>query len=132
MPTCCSLRVLVADDSALLRRLLAEAIGEVEGVDVVAEAADGAAALAGVQTARPDVVVMDLQMPVVGGLLALRALRRSGGWPQVIMLTNHAGDVYRQACLDEGADHFFDKSDGTDSVVDVLRTLASSRVAVAA
>ena len=132
MLACSPVRVLVADDSPLLRRLLAEAIGEVDGVDVVAEAADGAAALAGVQTQRPDVVVMDLQMPVVGGLLALRALRRSGGWPQVIMLTNHAGDVYRQACLNEGADHFFDKSAGTDPVVEVLRALASSGLAEAA
>ena len=125
-----SVRVLVADDSSQLRRLLADAIGGVDGVEVVAEAADGAAALAAVRTYRPDVVVLDLQMPVVGGLVALRALRQSGARlagvrPRVIVLTNHAGGPYREACLAEGADHFFDKSADMEGMLAVLHGLAA-------
>lgn len=67
-----SLRVLIADDSPVLRRLLRDAINEVDGVDVVAEAGDGVEAVRGVQTARPQVVVLDLQMPRKGGIQALR------------------------------------------------------------
>ena len=124
-------RVLVADDSSVLRRLLSRAIGEVDGVEVVAEVADGAAALAGVRTHRPDVLVLDLQMPLVGGLAALRALRQSGARPggarpRVIVLTNHAGARYRDACLAEGADYFFDKSADMEPMLGVLHTLAAS------
>ena len=118
-------RVLVADDSLLLRRLLADAIAEVEGVEVVAEASDGRAALDGVAAHRPAVVVLDLQMPGMGGLDALQALRRSGPLPRVIVLTNHAGDPYRRACVAAGADHFFDKSADMDRMLDVLRAWAT-------
>ena len=126
MTSCLSLRVLVADDSAVLRRLLADAIDEVDGVEVVAQAADGVLALSGVQDHHPDVVVMDLQMPVMGGVAALKSLRASGLHPRVIMLTNHADDHYRQACLTAGADHFFDKSGEMSQVLDVLRGWAGA------
>ena len=118
-------RVLVADDSDLLRRLLCDAIEEVDGVEVVAEASDGVEALDGVRAHTPAVVVLDLQMPVMGGLTALRRLGADGPRPHVIVLTNHTDDVYRSACLDAGADHFFDKSAGVDRVLDVLRQLAA-------
>jgi CheY-like chemotaxis protein len=72
------------------------------------------------------VVVLDLQMPVMGGLSALQELRADGPRPRVIVLTNHAGDAYRQACLAAGADHFFDKSTEMDRVLDVLRAWATA------
>ncbi len=119
-------RVLVADDSALLRRLLCDAIQEVEGVEVVAEAADGVEALDGVHVHEPGVVVLDLQMPVMGGLTALHRLCANGVRPHVIVLTNHADAMYRTACLEAGADHFFDKSAGIDRVLDVLRQMTAA------
>jgi len=118
-------RVLVADDSSLLRRLLRDAIEEVEGVEVVAEAANGAAALSEVEAHHPSVVVLDLQMPVMGGLSALQCLRAQGRDPRVIVLTNHADETYREACLEAGADHFFDKSSELDRVLEVLRQWAT-------
>jgi len=118
-------RVLVADDSSLLRRLLRDAIEEVEGVEVVAEAANGAAALSEVEAHHPSVVVLALQMPVMGGLSALQCLRAQGRDPRVIVLTNHADETYREACLEAGADHFFDKSSELDRVLEVLRQWAT-------
>ena len=126
MPLRPSVRVLVADDSPRLRRLLRDAIEEVDGVEVVAEAADGQEALHRVQACAPGVVVLDLQMPVMGGLLALQHLREAGRLPRVIVLTNHADVMYREACLEAGADHFFDKSAELDRVLDVLRDLAEA------
>ena len=116
MPTPVPVRVLVADDSDLLRRLLCDASGEVDGV----------AALDGVAAHRPGVVVLDLQMPVVGGLAALQTLRAGGRTPRVIVLTNHADAVYREACLEAGADHFFDKSSEFERVLEVLRQWAGT------
>ena len=126
MPLRPSVRVLVADDSPRLRRLLRDAIEEVEGVEVVAEAADGQEALHRIRACAPGVVVLDLQMPVMGGLLALQHLREAGRLPRVIVLTNHADAMYREACLVAGADHFFDKSAELDWVLDVLRDLAEA------
>lgn len=117
------LRVLIADDSPVLRRLLRDAIDEVEGVNVVAEAGDGFEAVRGVQTARPQVVVLDLQMPRKGGIQALREILADPSPPCLIVLTNHPDDLYREACLTAGADHFFDKSGELDGVLDVLRAL---------
>ncbi|WP_412068099.1 response regulator transcription factor [Rubrivirga sp. IMCC43871] len=119
-------RVLLADDSDLLRSLLRDAIDEVEGVEVVAEAADGAQAVVGVGQHRPGVVVLDLQMPVMNGLAALKALRQARAAARVIMLTNHADDLYREACLQAGADHFLDKSAGVEHVLDILREWAQT------
>ena len=130
MPRPDPVRVLVADDSDLLRRLLCDAIGEVEGVEVVAEAADGVAALDGIRAHAPGVVVLDLQMPVMGGLTALHRLGAEAVRPHVIVLTNHADEVYRSACLEAGADHFFDKSAEVDRVLDVLRQLVAAPAVV--
>lgn len=110
----------------MLRRLLADAITEVDGVEVVAEAPDGRAALEGIERHAPSVVVMDLQMPGMGGLPALQALRQRGDTARVIVLTNHAGETYRDACLAAGADHFFDKSRDMDAVLTVLRDWAGA------
>ena len=124
-PPPAALRVLLADDSDTLRRLLRDAIDEVEGVEVVAEVPDGAAALVAIRNDAPEVVVLDVQMPVMGGLEALPAIVKRSPRPRVIMLTNHSDDVYREACLSAGADHFFDKSSEVDSLLDVLRVWAS-------
>ena len=118
-------RVLTADDSAAVRRLLADEVGGVPGVEVVAQAADGAAALAAVQAHRPGVVVLDVQMPGMGGLPALRSLRALGPRPRVIVLTNHTADAYRQSCLAAGADHFFDTPTEVDRALNVLRAWAA-------
>ncbi|WP_420454085.1 response regulator [Rubrivirga sp.] len=125
MPGLSRVRVLVADDSPLLRRLLRDAIEEIDRVEVVAEVGDGAAAVDGVRAHRPDVVVLDLQMPVLGGMAALQRLRADGHTLRVIVLTNHSESPYRDACLRAGADHFFDKSAGIDRVLDVVRGLAA-------
>lgn len=122
-------RVLVADDSPLLRALLRDAIDEVEGVEVVAEAADGLQAVNGVGEHHPGVVVLDLQMPVMNGLAALKALRAARTAARVIMLTNHADDAYRDACLSAGADYFLDKSSGVDRVLEILRDWAGGEEA---
>ena len=118
-----ALRVLITDDSPALRRLLRDAVGEVDGVEVVAEAGDGAAALREIQRSCPDVLVLDLSMPGKGGIDTLVELRGERRRPHVIVLTNHADEVYREACLTVGADHFFDKSAEIDCVLDVLRGL---------
>jgi DNA-binding NarL/FixJ family response regulator len=99
-------RVVIADDQALVRtgfRMILTA----EGMDVVAEAADGLEAVDAVRRTRPDVVLMDIRMPQVDGLEAVRRiLTGKPDEPSVIMLTTFDLDQYVYAALNAGASGF--------------------------
>jgi DNA-binding NarL/FixJ family response regulator len=117
------LKVLVVDDSSLVRTRLAGLMAEAAAVEAVAEAGSAAEALLAVPRFRPDVVILDLQMPEGSGLDLLRSLRRSDPSPIVVVLTNHTGDHYRRACREGGADFFFDKSTDLERVLEVVAAL---------
>lgn len=84
------LRVLIVDDSALMRRLLREAVAEDAGVEVVAEAADGAAALRAMAEHQPDVTLLDIEMPVLDGFGVLRRRALFGGPGTVVVVSSAA------------------------------------------
>ena len=101
-----TVRVLVVDDQALVRsgfRLVLEASG---GIDVVGEAADGQQALALAAELRPDVVLMDLRMPVMDGLVATRRLLTGSGGPRVLVLTTFDLDEHVYDAMKAGASGF--------------------------
>ncbi|MFI1096662.1 response regulator [Streptomyces sp. NPDC020917] len=98
-------RVVIADDQELVRtgfRMILTA----RGVDVVGEAADGAEAVALVRELRPDVVLLDIRMPVMDGLEAARRILALPGACRVIMLTTFDLDAYVYAALSAGASGF--------------------------
>jgi two-component system, NarL family, nitrate/nitrite response regulator NarL len=82
-----TLRVLVVDDQALFRKALAGLVNAQLDMTVVGEADNGLEALAGVRTLAPDVVVMDVNMPVAGGVEGVRAIRGAGYSTKIVMLT---------------------------------------------
>jgi YesN/AraC family two-component response regulator len=94
------LRVLVVDDEPIARRVLIEELALLPGVDIAGEAADGAEALAQIAALAPDLVLLDLQIPVMTGLEVLKRLGNTGR-PLVIMVT--AYDQYMREALDGGA-----------------------------
>jgi DNA-binding NarL/FixJ family response regulator len=96
----------------------------VEGVGLVAAATNPAEALGAIRTSIPDVLVLDIQMPGGSGVEVLRAVRQAGLPTVVIILTNYATPWYRDTCLSDGADYFFDKSTEFDKVADVVERLA--------
>lgn len=118
-----SLKVVIADDSALLREGLARLLATVEDVELVGQAADGIAALQLAQTLRPDALILDLRMPGRNGVEVLQDVRREG-WPvAVIVLTSFPYPQYRERCLAAGADYFFDKAEAFEQISTVLRQL---------
>nr|BFE78957.1 hypothetical protein GCM10020093_015580 [Planobispora longispora] len=119
------IRVVIADDQALVRagvRMLLEAAGEME---VCGEAVDGSQALQLAERLRPDVLLMDLRMPVMDGLEASR--RILGAWPaaRIVILTTFAEDENVYAALRAGAIGFLVKDDEPERMVDAVRRAAS-------
>lgn len=101
--------VLLADDHAAIRVGMRMVIGTQPGLTVVGEAADGAKAVDMARVLRPDVVLMDLRMPVVDGIRATREITRAG-WSKVLVLTTFDHDSYLFGALEAGADGFLLKS----------------------
>ncbi|HJW88212.1 MAG TPA: response regulator transcription factor [Dehalococcoidia bacterium] len=105
-------RVLLADDSPRIREALRGLLGSWDGLSVVAEASDGREALAKVEKAQPDVLVLDLHMPGMGALEVLNALKgATGSTAAVIVISCDAAEKYRSLALSSGAFGFLAKDD---------------------
>ena len=121
-PSIVGLRVLIADDYSDMRRLLRIQL-ERAGVDVVGEAADGAETVALARELMPDVIVMDLAMPVMDGLQALPEIRTVAPGATVVVLSGFASSLLEDKAIAAGATRFLEKGVGMD-VVGVLEALA--------
>lgn len=119
------IRVLVVDDDPLVRSALTMVLGDVAGIRLVGEAADGDEVIAAVQAHRPDVVLMDIRMPRLDGLAATELLRRRENPPEVIVLTTfHADDQVLRA-LRVGATGFLLKDTKPVEIVAAIRRVAA-------
>ena len=117
-------RVLLADDHRMLRDSLRRSLEE-HGFDVVGEAADGAEAVRLTEALAPDVVLMDVSMPLLDGVEATRQVSRMTPRPQVVMLTMHAdGDVMARA-IQAGDVGYLVKDCSIDDVLATVRLAAS-------
>ena len=120
-------RVLLVDDEALMRAGLRLMIDGAHGIEVIGEAADGAAALEQVRALTPDVVLMDIRMPRMTGLEALRALQAEGDAARVVMLTAFDTDDFLLEALRAGAVSFLLKDSPPAEVVQAVLDAAADR-----
>lgn len=104
------IRVLLVDDEAMMRAGLRAILSAAQDIEVVAEAADGRAAVRTALAHRPDVVLLDIRMPVLDGLSAADELRRMLPRTAVIMLTTFSEDEYIAGALEAGVSGFLLKS----------------------
>ncbi|MFH8484972.1 response regulator transcription factor [Streptomyces longisporoflavus] len=117
-------RVVIVDDEELVRMALRLVIDGEPDLSVVAEAADGNAAIAVVDEHRPDVVLMDVRMPVRDGLSATRELLARAEPPRVLMLTTFDSDDLVLGALQAGALGFVLKDTRPAQILDAVRTVA--------
>jgi len=94
------------------------------GVEVD-QARDAVEALGRADSLTPDLVILDLHLPGIGGVELLSRLKQKHPEATVAILTNHANDQYRRECLIRGAAHFFDKSLQFDCIAEIVRSHAS-------
>jgi DNA-binding NarL/FixJ family response regulator len=124
------LKVIVADDHAGFRELLTGFLRS-QGVEVVGVAKNGTEAVEQADQCSPDLVLMDISMPKLGGFEATRMIKRLHPKTKVVIISSHTGEVYRKAAMENSADGFIEK----DSIKGALLSLIgnegrSIRVAV--
>lgn len=112
------LRTLIVDDEAIARKVLREELDSRDDVEIIGEAADGATALAKISADRPDLVLLDLQMPGMGGLDVVRNLGSETHVPFVIIVT--AYDKYALQAFEAGAIDYLLKPVGSERLSDAV------------
>jgi two-component system response regulator DesR len=119
------IRVLLVDDQAVVRRALRTRLHLEPDLEVIGEAATGREALALAQTLRPDVVLMDLAMPVMDGIAATAALGRALPRSAVVILSIYDDAGTREQAAAAGAVAFVEKRGATDALLPAIRLAAA-------
>jgi two-component system NarL family response regulator len=117
------IRILIVDDHALLRAGLSASLGAEPDMEIVAAAANGQEAVEVFRQHQPDIVVMDLKMPVMGGVEAIKAIRRQSPAARIVVLSTYEGDddIYR--ALQAGAASYLLKDTLAEDLVRVIREI---------
>lgn len=117
------IKIVLADDHAMLREGLSLLIKSQHDMEVVAEASDGVEAIDAVRTYRPDLVLLDIAMPKINGLDAVRLILQATPETRVIMLSRYEKEAYVHQALDAGAMGYVVKGSPGKDLLDAIRTV---------
>jgi DNA-binding NarL/FixJ family response regulator len=120
-------KILIADDSSLFRDRIKSLLNSINNNSVVYEAENGVEALQLIMEKEPDLAILDIRMPEMNGIEVLKKIREMGLRTKVCMLTNFPYKQYKDKCLEEGADYFFDKNQDIHQILDVIFGLANGK-----
>ena len=116
-----AIRILIADDHAIVREGLRGLIGSEDGMELVGEAVDGAEAVEKARALQPDVILLDLVMPRMSGLEAIAGLRRDESAARILVLTSFAEDDKVLAAIKAGALGYLLKDSSPEELLDAIR-----------
>ncbi len=124
------IKILIVDDSAVMRRCIHNALITHADLEVIGTANNGAAAVAFVQRTRPDIIILDIEMPIMDGIAALREIRKSDWSLPIIMFSSltQAGTQTTLTALTEGASDYVGKPENTRDVQEFLTTLQQTLI----
>lgn len=125
-----TIRILLADDHAVVRKGIREFLQDDENIQVIAEAQDGIEALEMIAREQPDVAVFDIQMPRLNGLDATRRVRQEFPSVRVLILTAYEDDPYIFAAFQAGASGYLLKTSGPDEMIQAVRAIAAGETAL--
>ena len=117
------MRILIADDHAIVREGLRNILGAEPDIEIVGEATDGEEAISKTKEVEPDIVLMDITMPGMNGLEATRQIKQDSPDVKILVLTMHEGDEYFFKFLDAGASGYFVKGGSSSELVSALRAV---------
>ena len=122
------MRVLIADDHEIMREGLRALLESHRGIEVIGEATNGQEALDKVAELHPDIVLMDISMPVMNGLDATRAIKQAHPDVKILILTMHEGEAYFFNILEAGASGYFIKGGSAADLVTALQVVEKGDV----
>lgn len=123
-----TIRIMLVDDHPILRSGLAALLGLEPDLDVIEEVSSGEEAVARAQTLRPDVVVMDIDMPGMGGMEATRQIAALETGTRVLVLTSHSEAEYLLPVLEAGGSGYVQKTRADADLIAAIRTVARDEV----
>lgn len=121
------IRIMVVDDHPLLREGIAAVLAHEETIEIVAEAANGQEAIERFRSVHPDVTLMDLRLPDINGIEAIRVIRNEFPSARFIVLTTYLGDVQALRALQAGATGYMLKTMLRTELIDTIRTVDAGR-----
>ncbi|MBS4537207.1 response regulator transcription factor [Clostridium sp. D2Q-11] len=116
-----NISIMIADDHSLMRQGLKKILELEEGLQVIAEAADGEEAILKAIEKRPNVILLDINMPTVNGIEALRRLKDVGSESKIIILTIHDDREYLFQTVNMGADGYVLKDSDSDTLIKAIK-----------
>ena len=123
-----AIRTLLVDDSRIITDILESFLADTGRIDVVGVATDGREAIAKTRTLRPELVVMDINMPNVNGLRASAIIKAEHPEARIVLLTLKADEAHRRAARKVGVDGFCDKLRMEEELPDAIRSLFPDRM----
>jgi two-component system invasion response regulator UvrY len=117
------INVMLVDDHDLVRTGIRRLLDDIDGIKVVAEAVDGEQAIRQVRNKRPDVILMDVSMPGIGGLEATRKITRSLPDMKIIAVTIHDNDPFPARLLEAGAAGYITKGSDIREIISAIRSV---------
>jgi DNA-binding NarL/FixJ family response regulator len=122
------MRVMIADDHLIMREGLRALLESHEGIEVIGEATNGQEAIDQVAALKPDIVLLDISMPVMNGLEATRAIKKASPEVKILILTMHEGEAYFFNILEAGASGYFIKGGSASDLVTALQVVDNGNV----
>lgn len=122
--------VLIAEDHHEVRKGLTALLSMEQDIELIGEAEDGNEAVMMVKDLRPDVVIMDISMPVLSGMDALKQIKISVPKTKILMRTMHTGEQYVRNALQEGASGYLLKDDTHAELIDAIRKVYNGGIAL--
>jgi DNA-binding NarL/FixJ family response regulator len=122
------MKILIVDDSELLRDRLRDSLMAVKDVEIVGEATNGIEAMEIIKDKNPDFIILDIRMPEMNGITVLEKMKEQGSKSKICIFTNYPYSQYKQKCIEEGADYFFDKNQDFKEIINLIAELSDKQI----